>query len=69
MGELEFNARMAFEQLLNYGSPWSNEIVDVLVNLADINDDLQHGRSEECVRKKVEKGKALLDHIVFVEFK
>jgi putative transcriptional regulator len=68
LSDLAFRSRNALDQLLRYGGePWSTELVEVLEKLADINDDLQHGRASKLVLSQITGAKALLDRLASVK--
>jgi hypothetical protein len=56
--------RDAFGQLLRYGDPFCEEIVDILEVLTDINDDLWHSRLSSLTQANSDKIKVLLDKLV-----
>ncbi len=59
--ELIDRTNNAFMELSRYGSyVWSLEFVELLEKLADINDDLCHGRSS---KEDFDEAKELLDRI------
>lgn len=64
--DLAFRTRNACDQLMRYGGGVATaQLADVLDVLADINDDIQHGRNPTLIRGQVERAKALLDAVGF----
>lgn len=62
--DLAFRTRNACDQLMRYGGGVANiELAEVLDKLADINDDIQHGRDQGLIYEQVSKAKALLDAV------
>ncbi len=67
--DLAFHTRCACEQLTRYGGAvWSVELLDLLENLTDLNDDLQHGRAPELVHARIAEAKLLLDRVASVDW-
>lgn len=62
--ESSFRVKKACDQLLRYGNPYSNVIIDVLETLTDINDDLCNDRHKQHIIDGVEKAKNQLSAIV-----
>lgn len=50
-------------QLQRYGGVQSNDLLDVLDAIVEINDDMVHGRSGDLIKKEIEKAKSLLDKV------
>lgn len=64
MDSLRQRTQDACDQLTRYGGAvYSVELVEVLEQITDINDDLQHARGPELIRAGIEKAKALLDRV------
>lgn len=62
--ESSFRVKNACDQLLRYGNPHSNVIIDVLETLADINDDLCNDRHQQHIIDGIEKAKNQLSSII-----
>ena len=61
MDKLKFRAQCAFEQLLRYGDTlFTEELADLLDEVAEINDDMNHARNP-C--KAIQRSRTILDTI------
>lgn len=70
VGNLSWRFNNAVSQLERYGNgPFSEEIIEILEVLSDINDDLFHDRMKSLTVANVDKIKVLADKILEVEFK
>jgi hypothetical protein len=61
MGNLKFRAKCAFDQLLRYGDTlFTEELADLLDEIAEINDDMNHARDP---REAIQRSRTILDTI------
>jgi hypothetical protein len=51
-------------QLQRYGGVCSEELLNVLDVIVEINDDICHDRAHDLIRAEIEKAKQLLDKVV-----
>ncbi len=55
----------AFGQFTRYGSSLeSDELLEVVETLTDINDSMAHGRTADCVREDADEAKKQIDAMV-----
>lgn len=61
MEDLKFRAECAFSQLLRYGDTlFTVELADLLDEMANINDDMNHGRNPISA---IQRARRILDSI------
>ncbi len=65
MDDLTWRTKNVLELFTRYGTAVeSNEMVDVLEAVEDINDDMAHGRSIECIDESISEAKLALDALL-----
>lgn len=68
MDELIFRTHNACDQLARYSeSAASRQLVEVLEELAELNDDLWHSRHPSIIRERIASIKAALDRVAAAE--